>query len=119
MDFLSLAQRRQSCRNFDPSREVESEKLETILAAALLAPSAKNRQPYEIFVAKGEKAKAHGWMLLSFLAGAFLASVMCGFMGVRAIWCTLLPLGIVFADLLRADLTDERGLLDVTPHGHQ
>ena len=57
MDFLSLAQRRQSCRNFDPSREVESEKLETILAAALLAPSAKNRQPYEIFVAKGEKAK--------------------------------------------------------------
>lgn len=69
--------------------------------------------------AKGEKAKAHGWMLLSFLAGAFLASVMCGFMGVRAIWCTLLPLGIVFADLLRADLTDERELLDVTPHGHQ
>ena len=68
--------------------------------------------------AKGEKAKAHGLMLLSFFVGAFAASLLCRYLGTRTIWCAILPLGIVFADLLRADLTDEQDLLEVTPRGH-
>ncbi len=58
MDFLSIAKARQSCRAYDSERTVEAEKLESILNAAALAPSACNGQPYLITVCKGEKAGA-------------------------------------------------------------
>ena len=57
MNFTEIAQSRQSCRNYDASREVEKEKLDCILASARLAPSACNGQPYQITVCKGETAK--------------------------------------------------------------
>lgn len=50
MDFLELASTRQSDRAFDPERPVEKEKLERILEAARLAPSACNAQPWHIIV---------------------------------------------------------------------
>lgn len=56
MDFLQLANARQSCRSYDPSRPVEPEKLQAILEAARLAPSACNGQPYHITVCKGQAA---------------------------------------------------------------
>ena len=56
MNFLEIAQTRQSCRSYD-SRAVEQEKLEAILEAARLAPSACNGQPYHITVCQGETAK--------------------------------------------------------------
>lgn len=58
MNFIEIAKERQSCRSYDPTREVEGEKLEAILEAARLAPSACNGQPYHITVCKGEAAKA-------------------------------------------------------------
>ena len=57
MNFLEIAQNRQSCRSYNPQRPVEQEKLEQILAAAQLSPSACNGQPYHITVCKGEVAK--------------------------------------------------------------
>ena len=57
MNFTEIAQTRQSCRNYDPNRAVEEEKLENILACARLAPSACNGQPYLITVCKGDAAK--------------------------------------------------------------
>ena len=57
MNFLEIAQARQSCRAYDETREVEQEKLDAILAAARIAPSACNGQPYHITVCKGETAK--------------------------------------------------------------
>lgn len=57
MDFLEIAQKRQSCRKYDPQREVEQEKLDKILRAAQLSPSACNGQPYHLTVCKGECAK--------------------------------------------------------------
>lgn len=57
MNFTEIAQARQSCRSYDPDRAVESEKLDAILAAARLAPSACNGQPYHITVCQGESAK--------------------------------------------------------------
>ena len=57
MNFTQLAQNRQSCRKYDPTRCVEEEKLEAILASARLAPSACNGQPYFVTVCKGEAAK--------------------------------------------------------------
>lgn len=58
MDFLNLAETRQSCRSYDPQRPVEEEKLNAILRCAQLAPSACNGQPYHITVCRVEKAKA-------------------------------------------------------------
>lgn len=57
-------------------------------------------------------------MLLSFALGALIAALLSGVTGVRTIWVALVPLGIVFGDLLRADLTKEKQLLDMTPRGH-
>lgn len=57
MDFLEIANRRQSCRAYDEQRQVEPEKLEKVLEAARLAPSACNGQPYVLTVCSGEKAK--------------------------------------------------------------
>lgn len=45
-DFIDLAKVRQSCRSYDPDREVEVEKLEACLESMKLAPSACNAQPY-------------------------------------------------------------------------
>ena len=57
MNFTEIAKNRQSCRNYDPTRQVENEKLSAILESARLSPSACNGQPYQITVCKGEYAQ--------------------------------------------------------------
>ena len=57
MNFTEIAQARQSCRAYDPAREIEEDKLSAILSTARLAPSACNGQPYHITVCRGESAK--------------------------------------------------------------
>lgn len=56
-DFLSLASRRQSDRAFDPQRPVEKEKLQRILEAACIAPSACNSQPWHFIVVDDPELK--------------------------------------------------------------
>ncbi len=58
MNFTEIAENRQSCRSYNPEREVEKEKLEAIIKSAQLSPSACNGQPYHVTVCRGEKAKA-------------------------------------------------------------
>ena len=58
MNFLEIAETRQSCRSYDETRPVEQEKLDAVLASARLAPSACNGQPYHFTVCRGETAKA-------------------------------------------------------------
>ncbi|MBQ9848600.1 MAG: nitroreductase family protein [Clostridia bacterium] len=58
MDFLEIANNRQSCRSYNEGKAVEQEKLDKILEALRLAPSACNGQPYYVTVCKGENAKA-------------------------------------------------------------
>ena len=58
MDLKELVKVRQSCRKYDPSREVEKEKLDQILEAARLSPSACNGQPYHMTVCSGELKNA-------------------------------------------------------------
>ena len=57
MDFLEIANARQSCRSYDENRTVEPEKLQKVLEAARLAPSACNAQPWLLTVCTGQKAK--------------------------------------------------------------
>ena len=60
MNFMEIANTRQSCRSYAADREVEAEKLAAILEAVRLAPSACNGQPYQITVCSGDAAKQVG-----------------------------------------------------------
>jgi nitroreductase len=51
MDFFELIQKRYSVRAYKPD-PIEDEKLRQILEAARLAPTAANRQPFQIIVLK-------------------------------------------------------------------
>ena len=53
MSFTQLAEQRYSVRKYD-SRPIEPEKMEKILNAGRLAPTAKNLQPQRILVVQGE-----------------------------------------------------------------
>lgn len=55
MKFEELAKARFSVRNFS-DRVVEKEKLDKILEAGRLAPTAKNQQPQRIYVLQSEEA---------------------------------------------------------------
>ena len=58
MNFTEIAQNRQSCRKYDSTKAVEQEKLDAILNAARLSPSACNGQPYHVTVCTGDTAAA-------------------------------------------------------------
>ena len=57
MNFLEIANARQSTRAYNETRSVEDEKLNAILEAARLSPSACNGQPYHLTVCTGDTAK--------------------------------------------------------------
>ena len=83
MSFYELINKRESCRSYDPDREVEEEKLLRILEATRLAPSACNGQPYRITVARGDMAKA--------------VERACGGMGMNR-FATEAPIAIVISE---------------------
>ncbi len=60
----------------------------------------------------------HFLMLLVFVAGGIFSTILCGYLKGKAIWGALIPLLIVFIDLLYADLKKERDYIEATPHGH-
>ena len=55
MDFLELAKNRYSERYFDP-RPVEREKLDRILEAGRVVPTACNYQPQRFYLIRSEEA---------------------------------------------------------------
>lgn len=57
MNFLEIAEKRQSCRSYNPEKQIEKEKISAIVEAARLSPSACNGQPYHLTVCQGETAK--------------------------------------------------------------
>lgn len=65
-----------------------------------------------------EKLVKHLGMLVYFLLGAVAGTVCCGLFIGRAIWFTLIPFGIIFAALLRADLVTEKNMVEKKPAGH-
>ena len=65
-----------------------------------------------------QKADAHLGMLGVFVVGGVCSSYLCNLYLGKALWFAEIPLGIVLADLLYADLKKEKGKLDQIPHGH-
>ena len=57
MDFFELINKRESCRNFNKEKKVETQLLEKCVQWASLAPSACNSQPWS-FVAVNEEKTA-------------------------------------------------------------
>lgn len=57
MDFSELIHKRFSCRHYSP-KPIEADKLHLVLEAARLAPTAANRQPFQIIVIQTEKHNA-------------------------------------------------------------
>lgn len=75
MNFTEIAKTRQSCRSFDSARPVEREKLEVVLEAARLAPSACNAQPYRFTVCVGESAQGIAKAVMGMGMNKFAADV--------------------------------------------
>ena len=84
MNFTEIALARQSCRAYDETRPVEQEKLQAILEAARLSPSACNGQPYHLTVCTGDTAKA--------------VEKACGGMGMNK-FATQAPVCIVISEM--------------------
>ena len=57
MEFTEVVKNRYACKKFD-GRQLEDEKLEAILQAGRLAPTAKNLQEQHIYVIRSEEALA-------------------------------------------------------------
>ena len=75
MSFLDLAKKRYSCRKLS-AQPVEEEKLQKILEAGNLAPTAVNKQPFHIWVLKSEEAMQKVSQTTSFIFGAPVAFVV-------------------------------------------
>lgn len=56
MQFEEVIRKRTSTRRFDENKKLERDKLDKILEAGRLAPSAMNRQPVKIFVIESPEA---------------------------------------------------------------
>ena len=79
MTFIELAKRRYSCRNYD-FRPVEKDKLELILEAGRIAPSAVNYQPWHFIIIREKEnlQKIHGAYHREWFRTAPCVIVICG-----------------------------------------
>ena len=64
MEFLELADRRYSVRSYKPD-PVEEDKLEAVLEAARLAPTACNLQPFQLIVVHTKGREEELWPMLA------------------------------------------------------
>ena len=55
MDFFDVVETRESIRNYDSDKPIEEEKLQRILEAGRLAPSAANRQPWQFILVSSKQ----------------------------------------------------------------
>ena len=76
MSFLELAAERYSVRSYS-GRKVEQEKIDLILKAAQLAPTAVNYQPQMIYVLKSDEALGRINRLCRCIYGAPLVFLIC------------------------------------------
>ena len=64
------------------------------------------------------KLAQHFEMLLFFLVGAVVGTILCNLCAGRAIWATFVPLGVIFCALLHADFVEEKNMMGKKPAGH-
>lgn len=65
-----------------------------------------------------KKLREHFAMLIFFLAGVFVETILCNLADEKAIWAALLPLGVILGIFLYADFISEKTLRERKPSGH-
>lgn len=75
MDFINIAKSRSSVRDYN-NKKVEPEKLEKILEAAHVAPTAANLQPVHLIVVQSEEGLAKIGKAAN-IYGTSLAIIVC------------------------------------------
>lgn len=65
-----------------------------------------------------KKLREHFVMLICFLTGVIVGTVLCNLADEKAIWATLLPLGVILGLFLYADFISEKTLKERKPLGH-
>ncbi|MBW2045828.1 MAG: nitroreductase family protein [Deltaproteobacteria bacterium] len=105
--FLSLVQKRRSIRKFQP-KPIEKEKIDTLVEAALRAPSSMGSNPWEfIFVTdqslleKLSRSKQSG---SAFVRNAALAVVVCADPGKSSVWIEDASIASIFVHLAAESL---------------
>ena len=100
--FISLIQKRRSIRKFK-KKPVEAEKIDTLIEAALRAPSAMGRNPWEFILVteqelleKLSQAKPHG---STFLNNAQLGIVVCADPDKSDVWVEDTSIAAIFLHL--------------------
>lgn len=77
MNFLELVKARYSCRKMS-DKPIEQEKLDQILETAIAAPTAKNLQPFKIWVLKSDESMEKVKQATHFTFGANTVLVVGG-----------------------------------------
>ena len=75
-DFLEIMEKRYSVRSYS-DKPVEKQKLDRILRAAQIAPTAVNKQPQRIYVLQSEDALKKASQVTRFTFGAPLILLVC------------------------------------------
>ncbi len=75
-DFLELAENRYSVRKYS-AKPIEQEKLDKILRAGQVSPTAANRQPQRIFVLKSEESLQKARSVTKYCFDAPLVLLIC------------------------------------------
>ena len=75
-DFLEIMEKRYSVRSYS-DRPVEKQKLDRILRAAQVAPTAVNKQPQRIYVLQSGEALEKAALVTRFTFGAPLILLVC------------------------------------------
>jgi nitroreductase len=105
--FLSLAQKRRSIRKYI-DKEVEAEKIDSIVEAVLRAPTSRGKNSWEFVVVtdpgllkKLSNAKPHG---ASFLKNAAVGIVVCANPQISDVWIEDASIASIFIHLAAAAL---------------
>ncbi len=75
-DFLEMAENRYSVRSYS-DRPIEKEKMDRILRAGQVAPTAVNKQPQRVFVLQSEEALEKAKRVTRFTFGAPVILLVC------------------------------------------
>ena len=81
MEFWEVLEKRRSVREFDPERDVPAEMITRLLEAAIMAPTAGDRQPWHFVVVRDPATKvavANTALRQGFIATAPVMIVVCG-----------------------------------------
>lgn len=107
MNFNSLITKRRSLRRFK-NKEVEPQKIDKLMEAALRAPSSRGINPWEFIVVNDRgalellsKAKPHG---ASFLANAALGIVVCANADQSDVWVEDAAIASIYLHLAAVSL---------------